>query len=131
MSRVPFHERLKALRTARNMSLRSLAEELKQHGVDVTHTAIAKWEQPKMVGRARLPSIEVISALCKIFAVEPAWLIDEMFHRTKKSLRSERLEEFQDVELLTDEQYKALLEVKRLFLKRELEVKNGNGNNNQ
>ena len=50
MGRVPFHERLKTLRTAREMSLRSLAEELKKHGVDVTHNAIAKWEQPKNDG---------------------------------------------------------------------------------
>jgi len=117
MGRVPFHERLKTLRTAREMSLRSLAEELKKHGVDVTHNAIAKWEQPKMTGRFRLPPMEVVSALCKIFAVEPVWLIDEVFFRTEKSLKSERLDAFQDIELLSDGQYEALLKVKQQFMK--------------
>ena len=37
----------KTLRTAREMSLRALADELKKHGVDVSHNAIAKWERPK------------------------------------------------------------------------------------
>jgi len=70
-----------------------------------------------MTGRFRLPPMEVVSALCKIFAVEPVWLIDEVFFRTEKSLKSERLDAFQDIELLSDGQYEALLKVKQQFMK--------------
>mgnify|MGYP003143164526 CR=1 FL=1 len=125
-TRISFHDRLKGLRTARGMSLRSLADELKEHGVEVSHNAIQKWEQPKMTGAVRLPSVEVIAALSKIFAVEPAWLVDEIFFRTKKSVKSQRLEAFQDIELLTNDQFDALLAVKKELLKIGInKVKNG------
>lgn len=108
------------------MSLRALSDELKEHGVEVSHNAIQKWEQPKMTGAVRLPSVEVISALSKIFAVEPAWLVDEIFFRTKKSVKSQRLEAFQDIELLTNDQFDALLAVKKELLKIGMnKVKNG------
>ena len=126
-TRISFHDRLKGLRTARGMSLRALADELKEHGVEVSHNAIQKWEQPKMTGAVRLPSVEVISALSKIFAVEPAWLVDEIFFQTKKSVKSQRLEAFQDIELLTERQFDALLAVKQELLKISVsKVKNGN-----
>lgn len=125
-TRISFHDRLKGLRTARGMSLRALADELKEHGVEVSHNAIQKWEQPKMMGAVRLPSVEVIAALSKIFAVEPAWLVDEIFFRSKKSVKSERLEAFQDIELLTNDQFDALLAVKKELLKIGVnKVKNG------
>lgn len=125
-TRISFHDRLKGLRTARGMSLRALADELREHGVEVSHNAIQKWEQPKMTGAVRLPSVEVIAALSKIFAVEPAWLVDEIFFRTKKSVKSQRLEAFQDIELLTNDQFDALLAVKKELLKIGInKVKNG------
>ena len=117
MERTPFHQRIKTLRQARGMSLRQMASELEKYGVKVSHNAIAKWEQEKIPGSTRLPSKEVISALCKLFNVKPSFLIEEMFGKVT-SKDSERLQKMTDVELLTDEEFDALLRVKDLFLKR-------------
>ena len=117
MERTPFHQRIKTLRQARGMSLRQMAAELEKYGVKVSHNAIAKWEQEKIPGSTRLPSKEVISALCKLFNVRPSFLIEEMFGKgTSKD--SDRLQKMTDVELLTDEEFDALLRVKDLFIKR-------------
>jgi len=117
MERTPFHQRIKTLRQARGMSLRQMAAELEKYGVKVSHNAIAKWEAEKMPGSTRLPSKEVISALCKCFNVKPSFLIEEMFGKgTSKD--SDRLQKFTDIELLTSEEFDALLRVKDLFIKR-------------
>ena len=117
MERTPFHHRIKTLRQARGMSLRQMAAELEKYGVKVSHNAIAKWEAEKITGSTRLPSKEVISALCKCFNVKPSFLIEEMFGKgTSKD--SDRLQKMTDVELLTDEEFDALLRVKDLFIKR-------------
>jgi len=117
MEKTPFHQRIQELRQARGLSLRQMAVELEKYGVKVSHNAIAKWEQEKILGSTRLPSKEVISALCKLFNVKPSFLIEEMFGKVT-SKDSERLQKLTDVELLTDEEFDALLRVKDLFLKR-------------
>jgi len=54
-------------------------------------------------------------------------LVDEIFFRTKKSVKSQRLESFQDIELLTESQFEALLSVKQELLKiGTSKVNNGN-----
>jgi transcriptional regulator with XRE-family HTH domain len=117
MSRVPFHQRVQELRLARSLSLRQMAQELEQYGVKVSHNAIAKWEAEKPSGSTRLPSKEVIGALCKLFNVNPSFLVEEMFANVKSKSGSGRSEKMLDVELLTDEQFEALLKVKDLFIK--------------
>lgn len=117
MSRVPFHQRISELRQARGLSLRQMADELEQYGVKVSHNAIAKWEQPKMPGTTRLPSQATIGALCKLFNVRPSFLVEEMFAGVGRKTSSGRTEAMLDVELLTDEEFEALLNVKELFIK--------------
>tara|TARA_R100000951_G_C2527978_1_gene145524 strand:+ start:54 stop:428 length:375 start_codon:yes stop_codon:yes gene_type:complete len=117
VEKTPFHQRILELRQARGLSLRQMAVELESYGVKVSHNAIAKWEQEKIPGSTRLPSKEVISALCKLFNVKPSFLIEEMFGKIT-SKDSERLQKMTDVELLTDEEFDALLRVKDLFIKR-------------
>ena len=105
----PFHIRLKRLRQAREMSLRALAQRLAAENVHVSHNAIAKWERS---AGERLPTVEVITALARIFAVEGRWLIEGEFPRTT----STRLDELRDVELLTEAQWQRLLQFKRDLL---------------
>ena len=117
MSRVPFNRRIAELRLARGLSLRQMAIDLEQYGVKVSHNAIAKWEAEKLPGSTRLPSQEVIGALCKLFNVKPSFLVEEMFAGVKSKSGSGRNEKMLDVELLTDEEFEALLKVKDLFIK--------------
>lgn len=117
MSRVPFNRRIAELRLARGLSLRQMATDLEQYGVKVSHNAIAKWEAEKLAGSTRLPSKEVISALCKLFNVKPSFLVEEMFASVKSKSGSGRTEKMLDVELLTDEEFEALLRIKDLFIK--------------
>lgn len=117
MSRVPFYKRIQELRVARGLSLRQMADELEQYGVKVSHNAIAKWEQPKEPGATRLPSQATIAALCKLFNVKPSFLVEEMFANVKSTGDSDRIQKLLDVELLTEEEFLALVNVKDLFIK--------------
>ena len=63
-------EKLKGLRTARHLSLRRLAEELKRENLDVSYAAIHKWETDES-----LPTRKHLTAICKYFSVEPSWLM--------------------------------------------------------
>jgi transcriptional regulator with XRE-family HTH domain len=126
MEKTPFNQRIKTLRQARGMSLRHMAEELENYGVKVSHNAIAKWEQERLPGATRLPSKEVVSALCKLFNVKPSFLIEEMFAGVGSRSDSERIKRLEDVELLTDDEFEALVNVKDLFIKTRI-VKAGEG----
>ena len=63
-------EKIKSLRSARQMSLRALELELAKHGGSAKFTAIGKWEQD-----AARPSRENLKAICEYFNVDPAWLM--------------------------------------------------------
>ena len=117
MSKTPFNKRISDLRIARGLSLRQMAVELEKYGVKVSHNAIAKWEQERLPGATRLPSKEVVSALCKLFNVKPSFLIEEMFAGVGSSADSERIKRLEDVELLTDDEFEALVNIKDLFIK--------------
>lgn len=109
-----FGQKLRALRTAREFSLRGLAAELAKHDVNVTHATIANWETAGDDDKdIRLPAPKAISALATIYAVDERWLLAAMFPTVSNS----RADQFADVELLTDAQFAALLAVKDEFLK--------------
>jgi len=109
-----FGQKLRALRTAREFSLRGLAAELAKHNVNVTHATIANWETAGDDDKdIRLPAPKAISALATIYAVDERWLLAGMFPTVSNS----RVDQFADVELLTDAQFAALLAVKDQFLK--------------
>ena len=109
-----FGQKLRALRTAREFSLRGLAAELAKHDVRVTHATIANWETAGDDDKdIRLPAPKAISALATIYAVDERWLLAGMF----PSVSNSRVDQFADVELLTDAQFAALLAVKDELLK--------------
>ena len=74
MSPTSFGHKLKALREARGISLRSLSEELGKMGHTISHAGIQQYERE--AGSA-LPRRAMLAALCKFFNVEPSWFIEE------------------------------------------------------
>ena len=130
--RVLFCDRLRDLRKARGLSLRELSELLKEeHKVDISHTALAKWE--KDVPERSPPRREFVAALCNLFNVEPSFLLDEIFAvGPAKKHTDGRINDWQDVDLLSDERYQKLLGVKQEFLKaQDVETRSrGNGSSN-
>ena len=115
--RVLFCDRLRDLRKARGLSLRELSEILQtEHKVDISHTALAKWE--KDVPERSPPRREFVAALCNLFNVEPSFLLDEIFSvGPAKKHTDGRINDWQDVDLLSDERYQILLSIKQELLK--------------
>ena len=108
-TRVPFHIRIKSLRESRGLSYRGMAAELKEkYGIEVSATAIQKWEVGE---QTRLPARNKISAICQLFNVSPAFLLDELFG-VEVSATNDRLALFADIEMLNDHDFDALLQIK-------------------
>ena len=108
-TRVPFNIRIRSLRESRGLSYRSMAAELKKkYGIEVSATAIQKWEQAE---QTRLPARNKISAICQLFNVSPAFLLDELFG-VEVAASNDRLALFADIEMLNDEDFNALLHIK-------------------
>ena len=108
-TRVPFHIRIKSLRESRGLSYRGMAAELKtKYGIEVSATAIQKWEVGE---QARLPARNKISAICQLFNVSPAFLLDELFG-VEVAATNDRLALFADIEMLNDHDFDALLQIK-------------------
>ena len=109
--RVPFYVRLRSLRESRGLSYRKMAGELKErYGIDVSATAIQKWEAVKE--ESRLPTRDKISAICQMFNVSPSFLLDELFSDAESQQPNDRLAQFSDIEMLTDHDFNALLQLK-------------------
>ena len=130
--RVLFCDRLIDLRKARGLSLRELSELLKkEHKVDISHTALAKWE--KDVPERSPPRREFVAALCNLFNVEPSFLLDEIFSAgpAKKHIDG-RINDWHDVDLLRDDRYKILITIKQEILQaQDVETRStGNGTSN-
>ena len=115
--RVLFCDRLRDLRKARGLSLRELAEILQtEHKVNISHTALAKWE--KDVPERSPPRREFVAALCNLFNVEPSFLLDEIFSiGPAKKHTDGRIHDWQDVDLLSDDRYQMLINIKQELLK--------------
>ena len=108
-TRVPFHIRIKSLRESRGLSYRGMAAELKaKYGIEVSATAIQKWEVGE---QTRLPARNKISAICQLFNVSPAFLLDELFG-VDVAATNDRLALFADIEMLNDHDFDALLQIK-------------------
>ena len=108
-TRVPFNIRLKSLRESRGLSYRAMASELKtKYGIEVSATAIQKWEVGE---QTRLPARNKISAICQLFNVSPAFLLDELFG-VEVAATNDRLALFADIEMLNDHDFDALLQIK-------------------
>jgi transcriptional regulator with XRE-family HTH domain len=86
-----------------------MAAELKEkYGIEVSATAIQKWESEE---QTRLPARNKISAICQLFNVSPAFLLDELFGLETES-KNDRLALFADLEMLNDQDFNALLQIK-------------------
>jgi transcriptional regulator with XRE-family HTH domain len=120
--RIPFHVRLRALRESRNLSYRKMSVELQErYGIEVSATAIQKWESTKEKGR--LPTRDKISAICQMFNVSPSFLLDELFSNAESVKPNDRLAQFSDIEMLTDDDFAALLQIKNsLIARRQLKI---------
>jgi transcriptional regulator with XRE-family HTH domain len=84
------------------------AELQENYGIQISATALQKWEIERET--SRLPGRDKISAICKLFNVSPSFLLDEIFY--SKSLVQDRISQFSDIEMLTDEDFAALLQIK-------------------
>ena len=61
--------------------------------------------------QARLPARNKISAICQLFNVSPAFLLDELFG-VEVAATNDRLALFADIEMLNDHDFDALLQIK-------------------
>jgi transcriptional regulator with XRE-family HTH domain len=110
-----FAHRLKKLREARGMSLRTMANELTKLGEPTSHAAIARWESESVKDLSRLPRRSAVAAIAKLFNVAPSWLLEEVL--LEGAPKATRADQFGDIDLLSDEEFEALLMVKNQFLK--------------
>lgn len=114
--RVPFHMRIRSLRESRGLSFRKMASELKEnYGIEVSATAIQKWEEERE--ESRLPTRDKISALCQMFNISPSFLLEELFGEAESQAKPDRLGLFIDLEMLTDNDFEALLHIKNSLIK--------------
>ena len=109
----PFHVRLAELRKAHGFSYRRLQAELKKEGLNITHTALRKWEIAP--GGSRIPLPDQVYALARVFNVKSSFLLEEIFDQESKK-DDQRIEAYYDVDLLTEAQHAALLQAKKLFI---------------
>ena len=115
--KVPFYVRLRALRESRGLSYRKMAVVLKErYGIDVSATAIQKWETPKE--KSRLPTRDKVSAICQLFNVSPSFLLEEIFSGADEEKRNDRLSQFTDIEMLAEDDFLALLKLKNSLVSR-------------
>ena len=112
MQRVPLHVRLKQLREARGYSFRKLsAVLLEEYDVKIAHSALQKWEKPST--KARVAKPEFIAALCKLYNVQPSFLLDQIFEVPKGN---DRLGMFADIDLLSEEDFELLVSMKNRLI---------------
>ena len=92
-----------------------MSVELKErYGLEVSATGIQKWEVPNE--KSRLPTRDNISAICQMFNVSPSFLLDELFSDAESAKPNDRLAQFSDIEMLTDEDFSALLQIKNSLI---------------
>ena len=114
-----FGEKLRALRESRNLSYRNLEKLLdEEHGITISHTAIRKWELA--VETVTIPKKEVVAALCRIFNVTPDFLLEEMFNPAITKAITDRAQEWMDVDLLSEEDHRMLLQLKQRLLEKQV-----------
>ena len=114
--KVPFYVRVRSLRESRGLSYRKMASELKDnYGIAISATAIQKWEEARE--ESRLPTRDKISALCQMFNISPSFLLEELFGEVQSREKPDRLSLFIDLEMLTDKDFDALLQIKNSLIK--------------
>ena len=88
------HDRIKALRESKKISMRQLAKEL-----GVSHNTISKWERNPEGRRSEtaLPTRDNVLALAKFFQVTPGWLLfGELKYKASRQKIMRQIEELND-----------------------------------
>ena len=75
-----------------------------RYGIEVSATGIQKWEVPNE--KTRLPT------------VSPSFLLDELFSEAESAKPNDRLAQFSDIEMLTEDDFAALLQIKNSLISR-------------
>ncbi len=104
-----FGDRIRKLRKARTMSLRGMSSALGNLGIEVSHTAIARWEADES---ANLPKRETIIALARLFNVRASWLVEFIYDEPQLK-HGGRQEQMRDLDLMHDEDFKLVLDLKK------------------
>jgi transcriptional regulator with XRE-family HTH domain len=110
-----FYEKIKALRLAKGLSLRSMSEELEHLGLSISHAGIARWERYQEGDGLHLPKRQAISALSRLFDVSAAWLMEDVYPSVSTTASS-RERQMDNLELLTDTEFEIILNLKNQFL---------------
>lgn len=110
-----FYEKIKALRLAKGLSLRSMSEELEHLGLSISHAGIARWERYQEGDGLHLPKRQAISALSRLFDVSAAWLMEDVYPSVGTTASS-RERQMDNLELLTDTEFEIILNLKNQFL---------------
>tara|TARA_B100000686_G_scaffold249471_1_gene259485 strand:+ start:66 stop:476 length:411 start_codon:yes stop_codon:yes gene_type:complete len=113
-SKISFGEKLYALRQSYKdkngipvkLSIRGAAKLLTDNGYTISHGGYALWEQPD----SAIPNRAAIRAICKAFNCRPSDLFSEFWGA--KTVETSRTRQFNDLDLLSDEDFKLLLNMK-------------------
>lgn len=115
METIVFYEKIRALRLAKGLSLRSMSEELEHLGLNISHAGIARWERAQDGDGLHLPKRQAISALARLFDVSAAWLLEDVYPSIGTTTSSRQLQ-MDGLELLTDTEFGILLDLKNRLL---------------
>lgn len=110
-----FYEKIRTLRLAKGLSLRSMSEQLDYLGLNISHAGIARWERYQDGDGLHLPKRQTISALARFFNVSAAWLLEDVYPSADRTAGS-RQSQMDNLELLTDSEFEILLNLKNQFL---------------
>lgn len=88
------------------LSIRGAAKLLTDNGYTISHGGYALWEQPD----SAIPNRAAIRAICKVFGCRPSDLFSEFWGA--KTAKTSRTRQFSDLDLLSDDDFKLLLNMK-------------------
>jgi len=110
-----FYEKIRALRLAKGLSLRSMSEELAPLSLNISHAGIARWERAQRGDGLHLPKRQTISALARLFEVSAAWLLEDVYPSVGTTANGKQ-RQMDNLELLTDSEFEIILNLKNQFL---------------
>lgn len=109
---------------SRKVSIREAARMVTDAGYKISHGGYARWEQPD----GAIPSRNAIQAICKAFDCRPSALFEEFYGGS--SADNSRARAFADVDLLDDDNYKLLLDMKDALIAATIAREHASNKNN-
>ena len=98
----------------RKISIREAARMVTEAGYKISHGGYARWEQPD----SAIPSRDAVRAISKAFDCRPSDLFEEFWGG--RSTDNSRARAFNDVNLLSDDDFAALLQMKDALISAEI-----------